>query len=202
MISLISSARPVVSIVVMGLALGAILEAAKLKVRAEPDRNFDFAAVKTWAWDDGGGGVLMARVDGDDPAPLKARIDPLIRQFVGEAMARKGLALVALADAGVQLHYYVLVTIDVSGHHVGQFLPAVPYWPLPPFPPATTSLNVATKGSLVLDAMATDESGGRRVIWRGVAQSTVGDTDSAPVREARLREASAELVKRFPLKKK
>ena len=39
--------------------------------------------------------------------------------------------------------------------------------------------------------------GERRVIWRGVAESTVADGDAPNVREARLREASSELVKRF-----
>jgi len=85
---------------------------------------------------------------------------------------------------------------------MGQFLPSVPYWGLPPFAPATTSLNAVTKGSLVLDAMLPGKVGERRVVWRGVAQSTVKDDDSEAVREARLREASAELVKRFPVKKK
>ena len=82
---------------------------------------------------------------------------------------------------------------------MGQFLPAVPYWGLPPFAPATTSLNIVTKGSLVLDAMLPGTAGERRVIWRGMAQSTVDDGDSPAEREARLRDASAELVEAIPL---
>jgi hypothetical protein len=194
--------RLAVAIFGVTLALGVILEAAKIKVRAQPDPNFDFATVQTWAWDDEAGEVLMARFANDEAAPLKARIDPVIRQYVGEAMARKGLALAASSTPDVQLHYYVLVTLNVSGQQMGQFLPAVPYWGLPPFAPATTSLNAVTKGSLVLDAMLPGKVGERRVVWRGVAQSTVGDGDSPSVRDARLREASTELVKRFPVKQK
>ena len=196
-----TSTRLVVSILVVGLILGVILEAAKIKVRAEPDPEFDFANLLLWAWDDDAGQVLMARFANDDPAPLKARIDPLIRRYVADAMEKKGLMLAANAPPDVQLHYYVLVSLDVSGHEMGQFLPSVPYWGLPPFAPATTSLNAVTRGSLVLDAMLPGNVGERRVIWRGVAQSTVGDTDSPQARDARLREASAELVKRFPVKK-
>jgi hypothetical protein len=85
---------------------------------------------------------------------------------------------------------------------MGQFLPAVPYWGLPPFPPATTAVNVATQGSLVLDAMLPGTIGSRRVVWRGLAQSTVEDTDSTAVREARIREAVQGLIDKFPLKKK
>jgi Domain of unknown function (DUF4136) len=196
--------RLVLSVFAVGLALGVILDAAKIKVRAEADPDFDFATLKSWAWDDDEAGrVLMARFATDDPAPLQARIDPLIRQYVADAFAKKGLAQAVNGSPDVQLHYYVLVSLNVSGHEMGQFLPSVPYWGLPPFPPATTSLNAVTKGSLVLDAMLpAPATGDRRVVWRGVAQSTVGDGDSQEVREARLREASDELVKRFPLKKK
>jgi len=197
-----ASSRFVVSVLVVLLALGVILEAAKIKARAEADPDFDFAAVRTWAWDDEAGKVIMARFATDEAAPLQARIDPVIRKYVAEAMAKRGLAAASNAAPDVQLHYYVLVTLNVSGQQMGQFLPSVPYWGLPPFAPATTSLNAVTKGSLVLDAMLPGKVGERRVVWRGVAQSTVKDDDSEAVREARLREASAELVKRFPVKKK
>jgi hypothetical protein len=181
---------------------GTAIDAAKIKARAEQDPNFDFATVRTWAWDAEAGDVIMARTATDDPAPVKARIDPLIREYVETEMTRKKLTRATDGAANVQLHYYVLVTVNTSGHTMGQFLPAVPYWGLPPFAPATTSLNIVTKGSLVLDAMMPGTVGDRHVIWRGVAQSTVGENDPAPVREARLREAASELIKRFPLKKK
>ena len=174
---------------------------AKINVRAEQDPDYDFATVKTWAWDQDAGEVIMARTATDDPAPLKARVDPRIRQHVQTEMAKKGLKE-ATSAPDVQLHYYVLVTVNTSGHTMGQFLPAVPYWGLPPFAPATTSLNIVTKGSLILDAMVPGSVGDRRVIWRGVAQSTVTEGDSEATRESRLREASTELIKRFPLKKK
>jgi len=202
MISMLqTSTRLVGSILVAGLAVGVILEAAKIKVRAESDPDFDFATVQSWAWDDEAGDVLMARQADDDPAPLKARIDPVIRRYVAEAMAKKGLPLAASGEADVQLHYYVLVTVDVGGQEMGQFLPAVSYWGLPPFAPATTALNIATQGSLVLDAMLPGPAGERRVVWRGLAQSTVEDGDSPEVRDARLRKASDELVKRFPARR-
>ena len=191
----------VITIIVLAVWIGAGLDAAKIKVRAEQDRDFDFAAVRTWAWDSHAGRVIMARTATDDPVALKARIDPLIRQSVQVEMAKKGLQE-ATGTADVHLDYYVLVTLDASGHTMGQFLPAVPYWGLPPFPPATTSLNMVTKGSLILDAMSPGKAGDREVVWRGVAQSTVSDMDPPETRESRLREATAELIERFPLKRK
>ena len=187
---------------VVAFGIVTAVDAAKIKARAEQDPDFDFATVRSWAWDTEAGEVIMARTATDDPAPVKARVDPLIRQYVEAEMTKKKLSLAPAAQAQVQLHYYVLVTVNTSGHQMGQFLPAVPYWGLPPFAPATTSLNIVTRGSLILDAMLPGTVGDRRVVWRGVAQSAVGENDPAPVREARIREAVSELVKRFPLKKK
>jgi len=187
-------------IAAMCAALVAVVEAApKIKVKAEPDPAFDFATVKSWAWDADGGDVIMARTAKDDPAPLKARVDPLIRKFVGTAMTQKGLADAGSGKADVNLHYYVLVTVNQSGQYMGQFLPSVYYWGLPPFAPVATSLEVTTKGSLVIDALLPGEAGNRKVVWRGMAESTLADDIKDAQREARLKYASEELVKRFPL---
>ena len=42
---------------------------AAITVRAEQDPEFDFATVRTWAWDQEAGDVIMARTANDDPAP-------------------------------------------------------------------------------------------------------------------------------------
>jgi hypothetical protein len=188
---------------VLCLSLFAVLEAAKIKVKAEPDPTFDFAAVRTWQWDADAGEVIMARTPSDDPAALKARVDPMIRKYVAAAMVKQGLTVAASGTPDIHLHYYVLVTIGSSGQYMGQFLPTVPYWGLPAFSyGAATSLSVVTKGSLVLDALLPGAAGERKVIWRGIAESTVGDGDSPSAREARIRDAAAGLVEKFPLKKK
>ena len=187
---------------VLSVCVVVAVEAAKIKIKAEPDPLYDFATVKTWAWDADAGEVIIARTQTDDPAPIKARIDPLIRKYVADAMAKKGLAE-ATGTPDVHLHYYVLVTVASSGQYMGQFLPAVPYWGLPAFSAgAATSLSVVTKGSLVLDAMLPGAKDERKVIWRGIAESTVGDADDAATREARIREAATGLILKFPLKKK
>jgi hypothetical protein len=183
------------------LASVAVLD-AKLKVRAEPDPNFDFATLKTWAWDQDAGDVVMARTQKDDPAPIKAFVDPRLRKYVEDAMTKKGLRPAAGGAPDFHLRYYVLVTINANQQYIGQFLPSVPYWGLPPFDAGTSALEVVTRGSLVLDAMLPGAAGERKVIWRGIAQSTVEDIDSDATRDKRIREASEELVKRFPLKKK
>lgn len=177
----------------------AALAAAKITTRAEADPAFDFTTVRTWDWDGADtGDVLIALTASDDPAPIKRRVDPLIRRHVGAEMARRLAQPPAAQSPDIRLRYYVMVTAGASDQVVGQFLPAVAYWGLPPFPQATTALTVVTRGSLVLDAMTAD----RRVVWRGVAQTVVEDMDSDAAREARIRDAARELVKRFPRHRK
>ena len=176
--------------------------AAKIKVKAEPDPAFDFSTVQTWAWDTDAGDVMMARTPADDPAAVKARVDPLIRKFVSSAMTKRGLNEATGGQPHVMLHYYVLITVSQTGQYMGQFLPSVAYWGLPPFTAQSTAIDVATQGSLVLDAMVPGAVGDRKVIWRGMAQSTLDEEATDAKREARLQYAADELVKRFPLKKK
>jgi hypothetical protein len=57
--------------------------------------------------------------------------------------------------------------------------------------------------ALTLTATVSVAGGGRPdIVWRGIAQSTVDDAASDAVRQARIHDAVAELIKRFPRKKK
>lgn len=186
--------------IVLWIALAVVVEAAGIKTRAEADPTFDFSTVHTWAWDSAGAGdVMMARAATDDPAPVKQRVDPLIRQFVDAEMAGRGLAPAGSGAPDLQLHYYVIVTAGMNTQTAGQFLPAVANWGIPPFAPATTSFNMVTRGSLVIDATSPSA---KRVVWRGVAEAEINDSDSNQKRDARIKDAAKELVKRLPLKKK
>jgi hypothetical protein len=191
------------TVLVLGLSvcMAIAVEAAKIKTRAEPDPTFDFSTLRTYAWDAEGGDVMMARTATDDPAALKQRVDPLVRKYVDAELTKRKLTVATGAAPDVQLHYYVLVTIGDNSQFMGQFLPAVPYWGLPPFNASTTALNVVTKGSLVLDALLPGTAGNRKVVWRGIAESTVEDTDSDQVRNERIQTAAAELIKRLPSSK-
>jgi len=188
------------SLLVLWLCSVVVLQGAKIKTRAESDPQFSFAGVRTWAWTPAGAGdVYVARTSTDDPAPVKKRVDPLIVAAVGKEAALRGLTPApAGATPDVTFHYYVLVTIGMNAQVFGQFLPAVPEWGVPPFTAGTQSLDIVTRGSIVLDAFSTKLN---RVVWRGVAQT---DLDYAPTdaqREQVIRDAAHELIKRLPLKK-
>jgi hypothetical protein len=95
----------------------------------------------------------------------------------------------------VRVTYYLLLTTTASAQTMGQFLPATTGWGLPPFAPATQSLEIMNQGSLVIDMSAAGE-----VIWRGLAQAKIKTDSDNKRREELLREAVRDLLRRFPPK--
>lgn len=169
---------------------------ARVDVHVEFDKTFDFTAVRTWGWNPAGPGeVKMARTRDDDPDAMKAFAEPRIVETVETEMARQKLAR-ADADPDLAVTYYLLLTTNMSTQTIGQFLPATTAWGLPPFAGATQSLKMMNRGSLVLDLSAKGI-----VVWRGLAQSNIKIDADVERREALLREAVRDLLRRYPPKK-
>jgi hypothetical protein len=187
------------ALVVLWLCAVVVAEGAKIKTQAQGDPEFDFRPVKTWAWDPAGGGdVLLARAADDDPAVVKRRVDPVITAAVERELAGRGLTLVTTGSPDIRMHYYLLVTVGFDTQTMGQFLPAVPLWGVPPFAPATSSLNIIQRGSIVLDAVSTSLA---RVVWRGVSQTDIDKIKNDAERDRLINESVRDLVKKLPLKK-
>ena len=170
---------------------------AGVKVRTQFTKSFDFAKAKTWAWHEGGAGeVKMARTADDDPEVVRQRAEPVIKDAVALALPARGLtAAAAGAPSDLQVKYYVLITIGTDAQVVGQFLPAVAAWGLPPFAAATQSYKVIEQGSLVLDISANKE-----VVWRGIGQAELKPGQSQEKRQALIREAVRDILKQYPPK--
>jgi hypothetical protein len=180
------------------LALGAgLASGAGVKVRAEFDKTFGFRGMRTWTWHPTGpGDVKMAVTPDDKPEAVKARFEPVILDAVQKELEKRRLAL-APAGAAPQLyvHYYLLVSTSMSAQTMGQFLPAVPEWGIPPFNAATQSLRVFPQGSLLVDVSAAATN---TLVWRGVAEGEIKLDRQPAERDARLRAAIGELLKKFP----
>ena len=181
------------AIAMMALVAPALI--AKIEVKVESDKKFDFKPVKTWAWNPSGPGeVEMARTSTDDPEAARKLAEPIMLDAVPKEMARRGLQA-AQTQPDLSVTYYLLLTTSMSTQTMGQFLPATTAWGLPPFAPATQSMKMMNRGSLVLDLSAKGE-----VVWRGVAQAQIDiDVDDAK-RESVLREAVRNLLERYPPK--
>ena len=179
--------------VAMALALGDQVMLARVDVRVEFDKNFDFKPVQTWGWNPAGPGeIKMARSQYDDPDVMKRKAEPLILSAMATETASRGLRL-ATSAPDLTATYYLLLTTIMSTQEKGQFLPATVAWGIPPFAPATQSLTVMNRGSLVLDFSA-----GGTVVWRGVAQANVQTDADDKRREKLLREGVRDLLKKYP----
>jgi len=167
---------------------------ARVDVKIDFDKTFNFTAVRTWRFDPAGNGeVKMARTQKDNPDAVKAVAEPIIVESVNTEMQRLKLQTSDTPDLIVR--YFLLLSTDQSAQTMGQFLPGTTAWALPPFQQTTQSLKVMNQGALVIDL-----AGGGNVVWRGVAQAKLkADTDFKK-REAVLREAVSDLLKRFPPK--
>jgi hypothetical protein len=162
-------------------------------VKIDHDKAFDFKGVQTWTWSAMPGDVKMARTQQDDPEAMRKLAEPLIMSAVESEMMKRGLK--QTPDAPLRVTYYLLLSISQSAQTVGQFLPAVTQWGVPPYAPATQSLELMNYGSLVLDMTAKDV-----IVWRGVANAKIKFEADDSKREELIREAVRDLLRRFPPK--
>jgi hypothetical protein len=182
------------AIVMIVLAAGTLT--ARVKVQVEFDKSFDFGAVRTWAWASEMGQVFVARTKDDSAALMKKRAEPIIVDAVGKEMPQRKLTAASGGAPDVAIAYYLLLATSMDAQMMGQFLPAVGFWGLPPFQGATQSLEMMNAGTLVLDFRAKDS-----VVWRGVARAELAFDATDEKREKVLREAVRDLLRRFPPKK-
>jgi hypothetical protein len=168
---------------------------AAVKVHADFDKTFDFQKARTWGWNSKPGTVMVARTPDDDPEEIRRQAEPVIMGAVGAEMNRRSLTP-AVGSPDLSAGYYLLLTIGASAQTLGQFLPPVTEWGVPPFAPSTTSLKVIRQGSLVLDLSAN-----REVVSRGIAEAEIKMDLTEDKRLALIREAVGQMLKRYPPKK-
>jgi hypothetical protein len=170
---------------------------AAVKVKTQFTKSFDFTKAKTWSWHEGGPGeVKMALTADDNPELVRQRAEPIIMEAVGATLPQRGLAAAATgAPSDVKIKYYVLITLGTDAQTIGQFLPAVTAWGVPPFSGATQSYSVIERGSLVLDISANKE-----VVWRGIGQAELKPGQTQEKRAALVRAAVADILKKYPPK--
>jgi hypothetical protein len=190
--------RSAVLLLIVGLTWLGGHGLAAVKVRTEFDKAFDFSKSRTWAWNDlGAGEVKMARTADDDPEVVRKRAEPVILQAVEAELPKRGLQPAASGAApDLEVKYYVLITVGTQSQQVGQFLPPVSLWGIPPFSGPTQSYQIIEQGSLVFDLSANNQ-----VVWRGIGQAQLKPGQTADKRATLIREAVREILKHFPPKK-
>jgi hypothetical protein len=178
---------------VVGVAVCSQAGIAAVKVRTQADPAFDFMAARTWAWQaKDPGRVILARTQADDVESVQRQAEPVIMQVAGAQMSRRGFSP-ASGTPDLTLTYYLLLSIGASAQTLGQFLPSVTQWGVPPFAPVSTSLELIEQGSLVIDISAKGA-----VVWRGIGEAKIKPDLDRREREALLREAAEEILQRVP----
>jgi hypothetical protein len=191
--------RPVAA-AALALGLGVATLSAGVKIRSQQDKTFDFKAITSWAWHpDGAGDVRMAVTADDNPAAVKEKVDPVIQDAVEKGLTARGWQKVAAGQVPqVYVTYYVLISTNQSRQTMGQFVPTVPEWGIPPFSyGATQSLKVFEEGSLILDLT---EAKNRAIVWRAQAVAELQRQRQPAQREVALRAALADMLKKLPKK--
>jgi hypothetical protein len=89
----------------------------------------------------------------------------------------------------------VLVTVGFATQTVGQFLPNVTEWGIPPYTPATSSFDIVQHGALILDLVSTKAE---HVVWRGIAEGDIDKIKDDAERDKMIREGVRDLVKKIP----
>jgi len=167
---------------------------ARVDVKIDFDKAFNFTAVRTWRFDPAGNGeVKMARTQQDDPDAVKKVAEPIILDAVNTEMQK--LKLQRADNPDLIVRYFLLLTTNQTAQTMGQFLPGTVAWGLPPFEQTTQSLKLMNQGALVIDLAANGN-----VVWRGVAQAKLKFDADFKKREATIREAVRDLLRRFPPK--
>jgi Domain of unknown function (DUF4136) len=191
--------RAAAVLLLFGLGATVVMAGTKIKVQSNP--KFDYAGLKTWAWNPGGPGDVKVWVTADSKAePVKKQYEPILMQAVEDELARVGLAKAAPgAKPDFLMTYYMLVTVGSSSQQMGQFLPAVAAWGLPPFAQETTALSVYPMGTLVLDVASPDVD---HVVWRAVAQAEIDMEKTEAQRAVRIRTVVRDVVAKLPRKNK
>jgi hypothetical protein len=178
-----------------GIVLSTPVVLARVDVKVQFDEKFDFKQVSTWSWQAGDKGqVLMARSADDDAKASQALAEPFIVDAVAKEMVnRKMKPAASAAEADVTAFYYLLLTTTMNAQEMGQFFSANVHWRLPNFPAATQSLEMMNAGTLVLDLSAKGN-----LVWRAAASAKIPFEIDTKKREALVREAVRDMLRRFP----
>ena len=167
--------------------LGATIVVAGPKVQVQSDPKFDFAGLKTWSWNPSAPGDVKVWVTATSKSePVKRQYEPVLMQAVEDELARVGLTKASGARPDFLVTYYLLITVGSSAHTMGQFLPPVTEWGLPPF-------------TLVLDVASPDVD---HVVWRAVTEAKIDLEKTEAQRTVRIRNVVKDVVSKLPRKNK
>jgi len=190
--------RAAAALLLFGLGTTVLMAKPKIQIQSKP--AFDFAGLKTWAWNPSGPGDVKVWVTANSKSePVKRQYEPVLVKAVEDELAKLGLTRASGAPPDFMVTYYLLVTVGSSAQQMGQFLPNVTEWGLPPFTAQTTALSVYPMGTLVIDVASPDV---QSVVWRAVAQAEIDLEKTEAQRVVRIKNVVHDVLAKLPRKNK
>lgn len=188
--------RALAVLVLLGITTTALV--AGTKIQAQRNETFNFATLKTWAWNPGKPGDVKVWLTAESKSePVQRQYEPMIMRVVEEELTRRGYTKASGTTPDFTVTYWVLITAGTSAQQMGQFLPATTEWALPPFTAQTQAFHMYPLGTLVLDVGAPDAD---HIVWRAVAQAEVELQKSDEKREATLKRIVKDVFAKLPRK--
>jgi hypothetical protein len=182
----------------LAIAAATVVLAGGVKIKTQSDKEFDFAGLTTYAWHPTGVGDVKVLQADADVADIKRRLEPMIIEAVDAGMKQRGFTKPASGQPAFYVYYYALIGVGTEAQQMGQFLPAVAFWGLPPMAPATQSIKYYERGSLIVDVTSVKLG---TVVWRGIAEAEIDRMKTDAERRVRVFDAMSQLLKKFPPKK-
>jgi hypothetical protein len=178
----------------------AVVQGAGVKVKTEFDRNADFTALRSYAWLPAPPYQTQTSPDVNDRFLSPEIVDVPLRTTVDQAMAAKGLKPAPEgATPDCFLVYYAAFGVTINANVLGEHYAYLTGWGSPFIGGTpTTALRVLEQGTVVLDMLNREK---KVAIWRATATGAVDRDQTDQQRARRLKEAVADMFKKFPPKK-
>ncbi len=175
-------------LVTCGLLLGLAVGCSSFRVTTDFDPQTNFQQLQGYAW------LATVRKPSDDPRLHNSLVDGRVRAAVDSELASKGYSKTSASSATFLVTYYLSLQnkIDVQtiyssygyGHRGWSQSVAT-----------DTYVTEYEEGTLLLDIL---DSKGGDLLWRGSASARVRESSSPEEREARIRDAVAAILEKFP----
>ncbi len=161
-----------------------------LSVNSDYDPAFDFSGFRTWNWLTG---PQAATVDPRLPTGL---VEERIRTSLVRHLAARGFQRSASVKPDFRVGFHAAVEDKVSVQTVNRAAGYGPGWGAGRgIVRSDTYVREYAQGTLILDIV---DSSTDRLVWRGSAQAEVYSYSTPEQREARIDDAVAQILERFP----
>jgi len=181
----------------VGVMAAVVVQAAGVKVKTEFDRSANFSALRSYSWLPTPPYRTQVSPEVGDRFLSADVIDAPFRTTVDQALAARGLKHApegTMADCF--LVYYAAFGTTINANVLGEHYAYLTGWGSPQVGGTpTTALRVLEQGTVVLDMLDREK---KVAIWRATATGAVDRDQTEQQRAKRLKEAVADMFKKFP----